>query len=119
MLKVRGAFAAIAMIGVASAQNGFILHSVSVKLPTGRLSFPPGPNVTAVNTNCLICHSAGMVVNQPALPRATWGAEVHKMIADYKAPVQAADIPKIVDYLAATKGVNAASSTSPKQGGRP
>jgi hypothetical protein len=45
-----------------------------------------------------------MVLNQPALPKATWLAEVHKMINVYRAPVDEADVPAIVDYLASTKG---------------
>jgi hypothetical protein len=58
----------------------------------------------AINNNCLACHSADMVLNQPALPRTTWEAEVHKMIKAYGAPVDDADVPAIVDYLASTKG---------------
>jgi hypothetical protein len=40
-----------------------------------------------------------MVLNQPALPKATWEAEVNKMINAYKAPVAPADVGPIVDYL--------------------
>ena len=47
-----------------------------------------------------------MVLNQPALPRATWEAEVHKMINVYRAPIDDADVAAIVDYLAKTKGEN-------------
>jgi hypothetical protein len=36
------------------------------------------------------------------LPRATWAAEVAKMRNTYKAPLKDADMPLIVDYLAAT-----------------
>ncbi|WP_426438747.1 hypothetical protein [Bradyrhizobium genosp. P] len=66
--------------------------------------FPGGAAADAINNNCLACHSADMVLNQPALPKATWEAEVHKMISAYKAPVGEADVPAIVDYLASTKG---------------
>jgi hypothetical protein len=34
------------------------------------------------------------------MPRATWQAEVEKMRNTYKAPVDAKDVPVIVDYLA-------------------
>lgn len=57
----------------------------------------------AINNNCLACHSAGMVLNQPALPKATWEAEVHKMINVYKAPIDDADVPAVVDYLASMR----------------
>ncbi len=76
--------------------------SVRLEFPPDAASFPDGPNVKVVNQNCLACHSADMVLDQPLLPRATWAAEVAKMRNTYKAPLQDADIPLIVDYLAAT-----------------
>lgn len=91
------------------------LRSVSLDLPQGDQMFPPGPGVDALNNNCLACHSAEMVSYQPALSRATWEAEVNKMINTYKAPVAAEDVPAIVAYLDATKGLDAAKSTPPRQ----
>ncbi len=77
--------------------------SVSVELPGSDRPFPPGPGVDVMGANCAGCHSPGMILNQPSLSRAAWEAEVKKMINVYKAPVDAADIPAIVAYLAATK----------------
>jgi len=79
------------------------LKSVTVDLPDSERMFP-GPGSDAINNNCLACHSAGMVLNQPALPKSTWQAEVTKMIQNYKAPVAEADVAAIVDYLTRTKG---------------
>ena len=76
--------------------------SIQLDFPPDTASFPDGPNVKIVNQNCLACHSAEMVLDQPLLPRATWAAEVTKMRATYKAPLKDEDIPLIVDYLAAT-----------------
>jgi hypothetical protein len=76
------------------------IKSTTVELPSSDNLFPGGARADAVNNNCLACHSADMVLNQPALPRATWEAEVHKMINVYKAPIDDADMPAIVDYLA-------------------
>lgn len=76
--------------------------SMSVDLPGDAAAFPDGPNVKSVSQNCLACHSADMVLNQPLLPRATWTAEVAKMRNTYKAPISDADAALIVDYLAAT-----------------
>jgi hypothetical protein len=84
----------------------------SIDLPQGNLQFPPGPGSDAITNNCLACHSAGMVLNQPPLPQATWEAEVHKMINIYKAPVAPEDVPAIVAYLVATKGTEPARSTN-------
>lgn len=64
----------------------------------------PGPYFTGegsdpVNNNCTACHSAEMILAQPALSKATWQAEVTKMSKVYKASIDEADIPAIVDYL--------------------
>lgn len=80
------------------------LKSEKVELPDSDRQFPPGPNADAINNNCLACHSAGMVLNQPALSKDTWTRLVHKMIDSYKAPVAPDDVGKIVDYLSTTKG---------------
>jgi hypothetical protein len=58
------------------------------------------------NDNCLACHSAGMVLNQPALPKSVWEAEVDKMREAYKAPIDAKDVDAIVGYLVSIKGAN-------------
>jgi cytochrome c553 len=82
------------------------IKSTTVDLPPGDSMFPGGAAADAINNNCLACHSADMVLNQPALPKATWEAEVHKMINVYRAPVDEADVPAIVDYLVSTKGAH-------------
>jgi hypothetical protein len=41
-----------------------------------------------------------MVLNQPALSRTQWRAEVHKIPTAYKAPIASNDVDSIVDYLA-------------------
>ena len=86
-------------------QDKLPIKSTSVDPPAGDAQFP-GPGADAINNNCLACHSADMVLNQPALPRATWDAEVHKMINTYKAPVDPKDVDSIVDYLVRTKGAS-------------
>ena len=80
------------------------LKSERVELPDSSRMFPPGPGADAINNNCLACHSAGMVLNQPRLSKEAWAAEVHKMINSYKAPVAPEDVDAIVNYLSATKG---------------
>ena len=57
-----------------------------------------------MNNNCLSCHSADMVLNQPALPKAEWQAEVDKMRTAYKAPIDPKDVAAILDYLVSVKG---------------
>ena len=77
-----------------------MLHSVRVDFPDPGRLFPGGDKANAINNNCLACHSAGMVLTQPRLSRAEWEAEVNKMRNIYKAPVDASDVPTIIDYLA-------------------
>jgi hypothetical protein len=84
------------------AGGGVTLHSVSIDLPDSGRMFP-GPGSDAINNNCLACHSAGMVLNQPVLAKSLWQAEVTKMIQTYKAPVSEEDVAVIVDYLARMK----------------
>jgi hypothetical protein len=109
-MKMRRQFIAIACLAAsllaatpALAQQPLTIKSTTVDLPSGDSMFP-GAKADAINNNCLACHSADMVLNQPAQPKAVWEAEVHKMISVYKAPVDDADVPAIVEYLASTKG---------------
>ena len=88
----------------ARAAAPFELKSVKVDLPESDRMFPAGPGSDAINNNCLACHSAGMVLNQPALSKQAWAAEVNKMINNYKAPIAPEDVATIVEYLTALKG---------------
>lgn len=90
---------------LARAASAIELKPVKVDLPDSDRMFP-GPGADAINNNCLACHSAGMVLNQPELSKKSWAAEVSKMISAYKAPVAPEDIGAIVDYLARIKGDN-------------
>ena len=89
-------------LAVASAA-GVSLHSVTIALPASDRLFPGDASAEAINANCVTCHSAGMVLNQPLLTRTDWESEVNKMRNVYKAPVAAEDVPAIVAYLAALK----------------
>ena len=89
---------------VVAANDHLTFRSVTVQLPDEDSLFSGGSDADAINNNCLACHSTEMVLNQPPLPRATWEAEVHKMITVYKAPGSADDVAGIVNYLVKTKG---------------
>ncbi len=95
------------------AGGGVTLHSVSVSFPNSDSTFPGGAEAAAINNDCLICHSAGMVLDQANLSRAAWQAEVEKMRDAFKAPFAAEDIPAIVDYL--TNLRNVMSQTAGRQ----
>jgi cytochrome c5 len=87
-----------------AAPAAVVLKSLSVTLPKTSVTFPPGPGVEAADNNCLSCHSVEMVMNQPALPKAAWQAEVAKMRTVYKARIAESDVPAIVHYLTVIKG---------------
>ena len=101
---------AIILLGVASmplisrGATPFELKSVKIDLPDSDRMFPDGPGSDAINNNCLACHSAGMVLNQPALSKQAWATEINKMINNFKAPVAPEDVGPIVEYLTALKG---------------
>ena len=89
---------------VARAATPLQLKSVKIDLPDSDKMFPDGPGSDAINNNCLACHSAGMVLNQPPLSKQAWTAEVNKMINNYKAPIAPEDVGTIVEYLTTLKG---------------
>ncbi len=101
--------------GAAEGQTQFVFQSASIDMPAGDRQYPGAPGdagAEAMNGNCVGCHSAGMVLNQPALTRTAWEGEVSKMINVYKAPVAAADVPAIIGYLDSTKGTTAAGGAA-------
>jgi cytochrome c553 len=95
---------AASMPFVARAATPSELKPVKIDLPDSDKMFPQGPGSDAINNNCLACHSADMVLNQPELSKQAWAAEVNKMINAYKAPVAPEDVGAIVEYLSRLKG---------------
>jgi mono/diheme cytochrome c family protein len=78
---------------------------IDYQLPDETAAFKSGPGVEAAQNNCTACHSADYIQTQPRGPKFKkdfWQAEVTKMIKVYGAPIDEADVGKIVDYLAAT-----------------
>ena len=95
------ALALAAVLGLAAAKAA----PVSYALPEETAAFKPGPNLETVQNNCTGCHSADYIATQPRNVKSKhdfWLAEVTKMIKVYGAPIDQADVAKIVDYLSAT-----------------
>jgi mono/diheme cytochrome c family protein len=77
---------------------------VGYKLPEETAAFKPGAGLDVVQGNCTACHSADYIKTQPRgekFKKDFWAAEVTKMIKVYGAPIDDADVGKIVDYLTA------------------
>jgi sulfite dehydrogenase (cytochrome) subunit B len=75
---------------------------VSFTVPDETAAFKPGANLDVVQNNCTACHSADYIKTQPRgekFKKEFWAAEVTKMIKVYGAPIEDADVGKIVDYL--------------------
>lgn len=69
------------------------------------LAASPLPGYAKAMAVCTTCHSAEYMQYQPPnATRAYWTAMVTRMKAVFRAKVDDADMPDIVDYLAATYG---------------
>jgi sulfite dehydrogenase (cytochrome) subunit B len=63
------------------------------------------PGYAKAQANCVVCHSAEYMLYQPPnAPRAYWDAMVNRMKTVFRAPIDDADIPVIVEYLVKTYG---------------
>jgi len=95
------------------------LHSVNLSFPRSDNTFPGGAAADTINNDCLICHSAGMVLDQATLSRAAWQGMVDQMHNDFKAPFAVQDSTAILDYLVNLKKVmsqSAGRQPDPKHG---
>jgi sulfite dehydrogenase (cytochrome) subunit B len=100
-IKLLLALAAAATFGTVASSAA----PVNYTLPEEAAAFRPGPNLEVVQNNCTACHSADYIKTQPHgenFKKDFWAAEVTKMIKVYGAPIDDADVSKIVEYLAAT-----------------
>ena len=59
-----------------------------------------GPDAAIVVSKCSICHSLDYIqINAPFMKRVGWEGEVRKMIKVMGAPLEEADVARVVDYL--------------------
>ena len=95
-------FAILLLLGAAAVPA--FAKPITFELPADTTQFKPGPHLDVVQGNCGACHSADYVQTQPPAKdkKAFWQGTVTKMIKVYGAPIEDADVGKIVDYLTAT-----------------
>jgi hypothetical protein len=88
LLSLLVAMLAYALWGRAGRERSAALPPKELVVPVWRLTevrpvkeidleyhspdLPPGPGQDVFATQCVICHSARYVLNQPAFPRKTW-----------------------------------------------
>jgi hypothetical protein len=108
------AFALASIIALAACSNASqqrtnvtttsTASSATAGITTYGASLPPGLELTALRTNCEICHSGDMYATQ-RLSKTVWDAEVTKMIG-FGAPLPKSQQVAVVNYLARYLGPN-------------
>jgi mono/diheme cytochrome c family protein len=78
--------------------------TVTAELPWSNSLFPPGNGAELANGECLICHSAGMVLRQPPLTEDEWRGEINKMRTAFGAPVPETQVDALAKYLHSVNG---------------
>lgn len=68
------------------------------------VELPKAPGSQTFNANCVICHSAAYIQNQPDMPEKSWTAIVTKMQKTFGAPVSDSSAKVIIQYLVSIKG---------------
>ena len=90
-------------LALGAAAVAALAKPVTYAPPEETATFRRAPGVELAEANCLGCHSADYVEMQPRGPgfgRDFWRAEVAKMVNAYHAPIEAADVDALADYLA-------------------
>ncbi|MDB6045177.1 MAG: cccA [Gammaproteobacteria bacterium] len=85
---------------------------VTVELPTSNALFPGGDGQPIANSQCLICHSAGMVLRQPTRTQAQWKETINKMRSAYGAPIDAGQIDTLATYLTRVVAIDAGGQSA-------
>jgi len=70
-----------------------------VEVPYVAFPIKMGKGFDAIQTNCLMCHSFGYIINQGRQSKKFWRGKVDKMIVHFKAPMDEAAAKETTDYL--------------------
>jgi hypothetical protein len=97
-----------------AGRSGPDWSKLTVELPASTTLFPGGSAQAVANSHCLICHSAGMVLRQPARTQMQWTETINKMRSAYGAPIGAGEVDALAAYLtrvvSADSGAQSASA---------
>ncbi|MES2569010.1 MAG: cytochrome c [Verrucomicrobiota bacterium] len=75
-----------------------------IELPAETPILKQAPGAELVTSQCLICHSTEYITTQPRLPRAYWKGAIVKMQQKFGAPIPAAQVDPLIDYLVKNYG---------------
>lgn len=70
-----------------------------VEVPYMPYEIKMGKGFDAVETNCLMCHSFGYILNQGPQSKEFWHEKVVKMIVHFKAPIDKEGETAVTEYL--------------------
>ena len=93
--------------GALTAGGTALAAPKTITLPPDGVQLRPSvlPGYAKAQAQCVACHSAEYMQYQPATAaRPYWDAMARRMKLVFKAPLDEADIPVIVDYLVKTYG---------------
>ena len=71
----------------------------NVEVPYVAFPIKMGKGFDAIQTNCLMCHSFGYIINQGKQSKKFWRGKVDKMITHFKAPIDEKAAKASTDYL--------------------
>ena len=71
----------------------------NIEVPYVAFPIKMGKGFDVVQSNCLMCHSFGYIINQGKQSKKFWNGKVVKMVEHFKAPISEKDQKVIVDYL--------------------
>ncbi|WP_295848662.1 cytochrome c [Tardiphaga sp.] len=95
--------AVLAAVTIALSGIGTVgARPFNYQVPDEAAELKPGKNLEAVQNNCTACHSPDYFKTRPRGPACKtgfWQAEVTKMIKVQGAPIDDADVEKIIQYL--------------------
>ena len=82
-----------------------LLMAASAFADESAIKLKEGAGRDLVEKDCVACHSLDYIpMNSPFLDRKGWEASVTKMIKAMGAPIEAEDVPGLVDYLVRNYG---------------
>jgi cytochrome c5 len=91
--------AAALILDLAHAASTAHWDKVTVELPVTAQLFPAGDGASIANSQCLICHSAEMVLTQPPRTQQQWTDTINKMRTTYGARLPADQVDELAIYL--------------------
>lgn len=112
-MKRAAVLAALVLLAGCDRAPEVTFADASITLPDDPAALPDLPGRDAVIANCTACHSPSTMLQQPDIPRAKWESIVGKMSEVYKAPIDQAAVPQIVDYLMAAQAARPPEGSAP------